>query len=59
MFYEKQQNNQCNDYKMMLALIGSLSNLFADKKYKIDFCVLGTYEKMYHLYDEESESDAN
>lgn len=46
----------------MLKVFGIDSVMFtriADKKYKIDFCVLGTYEKMYHLYDEESESDVN
>lgn len=32
MFYEKQPNEQRENYKSMLALIGSLSNLFADSE---------------------------
>ena len=30
MFYERQSKNQRNNYKQMLALVGSLSNLFSD-----------------------------
>ena len=40
----------------MLRIFGVDSVMFTkleEKKYRIDFCVLGTYEKMYHLDDVE------
>ena len=40
----------------MLRIFGVDSVMFTkleEKKYRIDFCVLGTYEKMYHLDDAE------
>ena len=44
----------------MLRIFGVDSVMFTkleEKKYRIDFCVLGTYEKMYHLDDLEQDEE--
>ena len=44
----------------MLRIFGVDSVMFTkldEKKYRIDFCVLGTYEKMYHLDDVEQDEE--
>lgn len=44
----------------MLRIFGVDSVMFTkleEKKYRIDFCVLGTYEKMYHLDDLEQNEE--
>ena len=44
----------------MLRVFGIDSVMFTridDRKYGIDFCVLGTYERMYNLHDAEAEVD--
>lgn len=44
----------------MLRIFGVDSFMFTkleEKKYRIDFCVLGTYEKMYHLDDFEQDEE--
>lgn len=46
----------------MLKIFNVDSVLFtriSEKKYKIDFCALGTYEKMYNLQDPDAESNEN
>ncbi len=44
----------------MLRVFGIDSVMFTcidDRRYEIDFCVLGIYERMYNLYDAEAEAD--
>ena len=44
----------------MLRIFGVDSFMFTkleEKKYRIDFYVLGTYEKMYHLDDLEQDEE--
>ena len=44
----------------MLRVFGIDSVMFTridERKYGIDFCVLGTYERMYNLHDAEAEAD--
>lgn len=44
----------------MLRIFGVDSVMFTkleEKKYRIGFCVLGTYEKMYHLNDLEQDEE--
>lgn len=44
----------------MMRVFGIDSVMFTridDRKYGIDFCVLGTYERMYNLHDAEAEAD--
>lgn len=43
----------------MLRVFGIDSVMFtriSERKYGIDFCVLGTYERMYNLHDIEAET---
>lgn len=63
MFYENQPESQREDYKSMLALIGSLSNLFADSKtpmlyYRAHENVFCKYFEADNLSREDCSADA-
>lgn len=64
MFYEKQPLNQQNEYKSMLSLIGSLSNLFADSEtpmlyYRAHENVFCKYFEAENLSREDCSADAS